>query len=142
MIISNIEISQFRNYSRFSTNLSPELNWIHGSNGQGKTNLVEAIHYLCNLESFRTRKISPIIQKNKQEAMIKAQVDHRQVKKYVRINISRKGRQVFIDNKTFDLYHKYKIYASNCRKYCMTNEQWNYLYKIGYINKKQYDLGE
>ena len=47
-----------------------------------------------------------------------------------------------IDNKTFDLYHKYKIYASNCRKYCMTNEQWNYLYKIGYINKKQYDLGE
>ena len=107
MIISNIEISQFRNYSRFSTNLSPELNWIHGSNGQGKTNLVEAIHYLCNLESFRTRKISPIIQKSKQEAMIKAQVDHRQVKKYVRINISRKGRQVFIDNTTFNHVSEY-----------------------------------
>jgi len=98
MKISNIELIQFRNYSRFNTDLSPKLNWIYGSNGQGKTNLVESIHYLCNLESFRTSKLSNIIKKNKSEALINGLVERRSFKHAVRINVSNKGRQVFIDN--------------------------------------------
>ncbi len=77
MKISNIELVQFRNYIRFNSDLSPKLNWIYGSNGQGKTNLVESIHYLCNLESFRTNKISNIIQKNKTEALINGLIERR-----------------------------------------------------------------
>ncbi|GIT71898.1 MAG: hypothetical protein Ct9H300mP28_17120 [Pseudomonadota bacterium] len=46
----------FRNYRRCIAELSTGINWIYGANGQGKTNLVEALYYLCNLESFRTRK--------------------------------------------------------------------------------------
>ena len=98
MKIRNIEISQFRNYSNFSTNIAPDLNWVYGANGQGKTNFVEAVHYLCNLDSFRTKKTSNIIQKNKSEAILQAQIERRQVKHIVRINVSKKGRRVFIDN--------------------------------------------
>ena len=79
MIIRNIEVSQFRNYSRCSTDFSAELNWIYGSNGQGKTNLVEAVNYLCNLESFRTKKTSQLLQENKAEAVIQAQLVRQRV---------------------------------------------------------------
>jgi len=45
------------------------------------------------------------------------------------------------DNKTFDLYKKYGITAMNLSKSDVTPEQWNYLYKIGYITKEAYKRG-
>jgi len=98
MIISNIEVSQFRNYSRCKADFSAELNWIYGANGQGKTNLVEAVHYLCNLESFRTKKPAQLLQENKVEAVIQAELERQRVQHQVRIKISKKGRQVVLDH--------------------------------------------
>jgi len=80
-----------------SANFSPELNWIYGENGQGKTNLIEAVHYLCNLESFRTRKPSLLLQEKKHKAVLQAQVKRRQVQHNIRVNITKKGRHVFLD---------------------------------------------
>ena len=77
MIIRNIEVSQFRNYDRCTIKLSPEINWIYGANGQGKTNLVEAVFYLCNLESFRTTKPSLLLQEKKSEAVLQAKVERK-----------------------------------------------------------------
>jgi DNA replication and repair protein RecF len=98
MIISNIEVSQFRNYSRCTADFSVDLNWIYGANGQGKTNLVEAVHYLCNLESFRTKKPAQLLQENKSEAVIQAQLERQKVQHQVRIKVSKKGRQVVLDH--------------------------------------------
>ena len=98
MIISNIEVSQFRNYSRCKADFSADLNWIYGANGQGKTNLVEAVHYLCNLESFRTKKPAQLLQENKSEAVIQAQLERQKVQHQVRIKVSKKGRQVVLDH--------------------------------------------
>ena len=98
MIIRNIEVSQFRNYSRCKADFSADLNWIYGANGQGKTNLVEAVHYLCNLESFRTKKPAQLLQENKSEAVIQAQLERQKVQHQVRIKVSKKGRQVVLDH--------------------------------------------
>ena len=98
MIIRSIEVSQFRNYSRCKADFSEDLNWIYGSNGQGKTNLVEAVHYLCNLESFRTKKSAQLLQENKSEAVIQAQLERQKVRHRVYIKVSKKGRQVFLDH--------------------------------------------
>ena len=97
MIIRNIEVSQFRNYKRCCADFSAELNWIYGANGQGKTNLVEAVHYLCNLESFRTKKPAQLLQENKTEAVIQADLERQRVQHQVRIKVSKKGRQVVLD---------------------------------------------
>ena len=56
MIIKNIKISNFRNYSHIETGFSENLNLIIGENGQGKTNLIEAIYMLSIGRSFRTNK--------------------------------------------------------------------------------------
>ncbi len=109
MIIKNIDISQFRNYRKLKTDFSAELNWIYGPNGQGKTNLVEAIHYLCNLESFRTKKVVQLLRENKAESVIESQLVRRQVLHNVNIKISNKGRRVFLDNSPYERVSKYII---------------------------------
>ena len=48
MVIQSLDLRHFRNYTHLQTEFSPETNWIFGKNGQGKTNLVEAIYYICN----------------------------------------------------------------------------------------------
>ena len=122
MIIRNLEISHFRNYSRCITELTPGINWIFGANGQGKTNLVEALYYLCNLESFRTRKISHLLQDKSAEAVITAQVESKNVQHLIRVNLSNKGRQVILD---CSLVRKVSEYTPTFMALALTPEDVN-----------------
>ena len=79
MVIRNLDLSRFRNYNRLQTEFATRINWIYGDNGQGKTNLVEAIHYLCNLESFRTRRNKDLLQTWHPTAEIKAEIERKGV---------------------------------------------------------------
>ncbi len=56
MLIKNITLSNFRNYCEAEADFSNKLNLIIGKNGQGKTNLIEAIYMLSLGRSFRTNK--------------------------------------------------------------------------------------
>lgn len=53
MQIKSIELTQIRNISYMKCDLSPNLNVFIGLNGQGKTNLLEAMGFLSSLRSFR-----------------------------------------------------------------------------------------
>lgn len=54
MIIENIYLENFRNYESQKIKLSPGKNIFFGLNGQGKTNVIEAIYYFCTCKSFRS----------------------------------------------------------------------------------------
>ena len=54
MWLKNIQIVNFRNFSRLSLEFSPHINFFEGENSQGKTNLIEAIYCLGRGISFRT----------------------------------------------------------------------------------------
>ncbi len=60
-LLRQLDLTNFRNYARFTHDFVPGLNLLLGPNGQGKTNLLEAIHYLAFLRSFRTRQISELV---------------------------------------------------------------------------------
>jgi len=122
MIVRNLELSHFRNYRRCIAELSPGINWIYGANGQGKTNLVEALFYLCNLESFRTKKTLHLLQEKSAEAVIAAQVESKNVQHLVRVNLSNKGRQVILDN---SLVRKVSEYTPTFMALAMTPEDVN-----------------
>jgi len=122
MIIRNLELSHFRNYSRCIAELSQGINWIYGANGQGKTNLVEALYYLCNLESFRTRKTTYLLQEKNAKAFISAQVDSKNVHHLIRVNLSNKGRQVILDN---SLVRKVSEYTPSFMALALTPEDVN-----------------
>lgn len=51
MHIENLTLFNFKNYEDFDTQFSPYINCIAGNNGAGKTNLLDAIHYLCLTKS-------------------------------------------------------------------------------------------
>lgn len=61
-MLTYLKLLQFRNYDRCELNLQPGLNILVGPNGQGKTNLLEAVYYLALLRSFRTTQISNLKQ--------------------------------------------------------------------------------
>ena len=52
MKIERIKLINFRNHEDTEIEFAPHLNLITGSNGSGKTNLIDAIHYLCMSRSF------------------------------------------------------------------------------------------
>ncbi len=61
MQLSCLRLRNFRNYGGLDLALSPGLTVLQGANGQGKSNLLEAIHYLSLLRSFRTCKVADLI---------------------------------------------------------------------------------
>jgi DNA replication and repair protein RecF len=54
MLLQHLVLENFRNYQKISIDFSDKCNIIFGDNAQGKTNILEAIFYLCFSRSFRT----------------------------------------------------------------------------------------
>ena len=59
--LRSLILKQFRNYGHAELEFKPGLTVLLGPNGQGKTNILEAVHYLAFLRSFRTRQIKELI---------------------------------------------------------------------------------
>lgn len=55
MRLEKIELKSFRCFTKATFDFSTDIIIIYGNNGSGKTTIIEAIHYLCYLSSFRSR---------------------------------------------------------------------------------------
>lgn len=60
--LKHLILRHFRGYDHAEISFSPHINVIHGHNGQGKSNLLEAIYFLSTGRSFRTRSLADLIQ--------------------------------------------------------------------------------
>lgn len=76
MFCKQLRLSNFRNYSSLDVELSPGVNLIYGQNGQGKTNLVEAIHFFATLSSHRVSGLTPLIKQGESAAVISLGLAH------------------------------------------------------------------
>ena len=61
MKLKRLVLKNFRNYKSFEYDFKNNKTLIIGKNAQGKTNILEAIYYLCALDSSRIRKDSELI---------------------------------------------------------------------------------
>ncbi len=52
MVLSSLELTNFKLHKQTSLKFSEKLNYIVGGNGQGKTTILEAIYYLCTTKGF------------------------------------------------------------------------------------------
>jgi len=79
MFVKHLSLANFRNYEAAEVSFEPGVNLLVGPNGQGKTNLVEAIRYLSTLSSHRVAGYLPLI-RNAQppiaQAIIRALAHH------------------------------------------------------------------
>ena len=79
MLIKHISLANFRNYETAEVSFSPGVNLLVGPNGQGKTNLVEAIRYLSTLSSHRVAGYLALIrhaQPEIEQAVIRVLANH------------------------------------------------------------------
>lgn len=74
MYVSKLTLHDFRSYTTAELELEPGATAFIGSNGQGKTNLVEAIDYLSRLDSHRVSSDTPLVKAGADQAIIRADV--------------------------------------------------------------------
>jgi DNA replication and repair protein RecF len=111
MVIRELGLLRFRNYGELFIRFADRLNVFVGRNGQGKTNLLEALHLTTHLESFRTRKISSLIQAGSADSAVQAVVSELKRDKMVRIELSPRGRKVWLDE---IIINRISSYISDC----------------------------
>jgi DNA replication and repair protein RecF len=76
VFIKHLSLADFRNYKTAEVSLSTGVNLLIGPNGQGKTNLVEAIRYLSTLSSHRVAGYTPMIMQGAPQAIVRALASH------------------------------------------------------------------
>lgn len=74
MHVAHLTLHDFRSYADVDVALEPGVTSFVGSNGQGKTNLVEAIDYLSRLSSHRVATDAPLIRAGAEQAIVRAAV--------------------------------------------------------------------
>jgi len=74
--LRSLQLTGYRNYEQLSAEFPAGPVLIIGENGEGKTNLVEAIGYLSTLESHRVSGYQALIQKHQGSSQLSAKVSH------------------------------------------------------------------
>lgn len=74
MHVTHLSLADFRSYTRVEVPLDPGVTAFVGPNGQGKTNLVEAVGYLATLGSHRVSSDAPLVRMGAERAVVRAQV--------------------------------------------------------------------
>ncbi|WP_432503960.1 DNA replication/repair protein RecF [Kineococcus arenarius] len=74
MHVAHLSLVDFRSYPGLELELRPGTTTFVGLNGQGKTNLVEAIGYAATLGSHRVAGDAPLVRQGAQRAVVRAQL--------------------------------------------------------------------
>jgi DNA replication and repair protein RecF len=92
--VAHLSLHDFRSYADVDVTLGPGVTAFIGRNGQGKTNLVEAIDYLARLTSHRVASDTPLVRQGCDQAVVRALVvrDERQALLEVELNPGRSNR--------------------------------------------------
>lgn len=101
MKIEQLSLVHYRNITNQILTFSNDINVIVGKNGQGKTNILEAIHYCSTSRSFRVKDDKLCIQTNE---VLSRVIGHFQVngyRKQLKVILNQEGKYLFENNKSF-----------------------------------------
>ena len=74
MHVRHLTVADFRSYTAAELPLEPGVTTLVGLNGQGKTNLVEAIGYLATLGSHRVATDAPLVRSGADRAVVRGAI--------------------------------------------------------------------
>ena len=94
MHVAHLSLHDFRSYADLEFALEPGVTAFLGRNGQGKTNVVEAIDYISRLSSHRVASDAPLVRHGSEQAVVRATVmrDERQALLEIEINPGKSNR--------------------------------------------------
>jgi len=94
MHLSHLSLKNYRSYTELELPLEKGISIFIGRNGEGKTNIVEAILYLAFLSSHRTSSDQPLVQLGSSSAYVRGKVDNgeREILVELEINAEKANR--------------------------------------------------
>ena len=113
MQVKQLKIKNFRCFSDFEIAFENNLSVISGENGTGKSSILEAIHYLCYMKSFRTYSPKDLIKFESDNFFIKASFYGDEIINNLQIGFSQGKRIVKLNKKNInsfkDLMDYYRV---------------------------------
>ncbi|MDA7753320.1 DNA replication and repair protein RecF, partial [bacterium] len=103
MRLSRLDVLQVRNLASVQIDCHPGANVIYGSNGSGKTSLLEAIYILGRGRSFKHRDLRVVVNKLADELVVSARIEREISKTSHQLGIRRTAQGKFearIDGKS------------------------------------------
>jgi DNA replication and repair protein RecF len=101
MAFTSLILNHFRNFKETRVDFNSSQIFFVGDNGQGKTNIIEALYLLCYGSSFRVRFDNLMIHNDSAKAFVKGEFfDHNNMKKDIMIRLSKnKAKEIVVDDK-------------------------------------------
>lgn len=103
MILDQLILNQFKNYTQLKLNFNPKFNLIVGNNGVGKTNLLDAIYYLSICKSYFQHQDRNVVQFDKDFFTINGQYNTDKNKKLIihaKVEVN-KQKKISYNKKTY-----------------------------------------
>ena len=97
MRIRSLEAESFRNLEPLRIEPHERFNIFEGLNGQGKTNLLEAIYLLGALRSFRESKVSSLVHHDHPSAVVRGEVELRGMRRRLAVELTGNARRAALD---------------------------------------------
>lgn len=99
MLLESLEVHNWRNLA-CKVEWGANLNIIFGENGQGKTNLLEAIYLLATSKSFRTQRLQEALRYDEQLGVVRGRVTrHRSVHRDLQVTLQGQTKQLLVNGK-------------------------------------------
>jgi DNA replication and repair protein RecF len=87
MILSRLEPQNFRNLAAAEIAFHDSVNIVVGRNGQGKTNLLEAVYFLATTKSFRTSRLASVVRFGAPNVFVRAALQRFGVEKALSVGL-------------------------------------------------------
>jgi len=94
-----LEAVDFRNLSQVLLEPHPRFNVLAGDNGQGKTNLLEAVYLLGTLRSFRAARVDELIRFDRARSRVRARVRKLDVERLLEVELTPGHKSARVDGK-------------------------------------------
>lgn len=99
MRLVSLQVQDFRNLGAVDLEPSPRATVLLGENGQGKTNLLEAIYFLATLKPLRASRLEELVRFGADEAQVAADFEGAGGVRRVGVKLQAGGRTAFLDGK-------------------------------------------
>jgi DNA replication and repair protein RecF len=93
--ITRLELTDFRNYVRFTLEPSPTLTVLVGPNAAGKTNVIEAVQLVTATRSFRRPEFSDVVREGAEAARIVLRAEEGPRLLEVGLTVDAEGRRTY-----------------------------------------------
>lgn len=119
MVIKNIILNNFRNYSHLNLNFHTGMNIFVGKNAQGKTNILESICVIALTKTYKTGVEPNLIQFGKNRAKLRAKVKKNRLMNHLEILIETGSKKIKVNH---DEIRRIGDYISNLNVIVFTPE--------------------